>query len=896
MQKTIEGLLRSLLYSALLGFSRSDVPDKLEAINIICAPRSQIDAHSAWSRSKLKDMLTSLTRVSGVKFFFLVDALDECEPQDNLGDLATEILWMSRLSNVKLCVSHRPWDVFLRKFEHASILYLDRLTLRDMEKYVRDRLTGVEADVGRHSNFQEQTQPAEKLVRDLANAAEGVFLWTELITKAICSEMRKGKRVEQLAQVMADFPADLDKYFHELIFGRIEKSNRNIKDTAAALKLAVEINKFEQRSKVPKINGVGENSPFARSFVNFWLLSDERLKPGFSWQEHECIAQPCVEVMIGQTVSFLEETCKDLLVLNQRTKEVDFLHRTVFDFLTDKKADVALEEDAPAHFSDENFLFNLAKLRCICILREARTEVEAITRTLDHILQVFQNVSHLDKNASWLLACESLTILQLQKVHGFRGQGATYNGNMPSRCVKAGLGKFVLEFYKHVPAFVHTKPDDGLDLLGELLQAATNADVRSPDIALYRCIMEHGCNPNAHVDEWPTHWSQRRPFGSKEHYNRGFEWCVRTTWQAWLGEAYLQTQRRVIAGSSAQIDRVLDMQKQWFGTVVDLLQRHGADTSCTSCITDHEEDQEGPRTITTCSDACHHVALEQLLGQIVPTECVAQLQTLRKLCCDETIACIIRRKRQKQAVRSLLISEQNLSTKPPRDVWMPLFTKERLRRRFFESLTGAGRFRFSSCNACSRRFQAALATWCVECQSLSSICLNCSLQRSSEVPGLPSPCTNLTVPRASQDEDHTGVVFVWEREDSEDLNIKVKMTTRMRGYADILHARYPTDHAIDVLKDWYNKNPIEPDLTFEEATHDIASLLPPSGQHQISEDDTTGGSSAEVPPRNAIKRSRTGIEDSEVVSKRHTAVHTHIPTRRGSQEVLASESPGEAST
>ena len=120
--------------------------------------------------------------------------------------------------------------------------------------------------------------------------------------------------------------------------------------------------------------------------------------------------------------------------------------------------------------------------------------------------------------------------------------------------------------------------------------------------------------------------------------------------------------------------------------------------------------------------------------------------------------------------------------------------------------------------------------------------------------------------------------------------------TRMRGYADILHARYPTDHAIDVLKDWYNKNPIEPDLTFEEATHDIASLLPPSGQHQISEDDTTGGSSAEVPPRNAIKRSRTGIEDSEVVSKRHTAVHTHIPTRRGSQEVLASESPGEAST
>jgi hypothetical protein len=463
--------------------------------------------------------------------------------------------------------------------------------------------------------------------------------------------------------------------------------------------------------------------------------------------------------------------------------------------------------------------------------------------------------------------------------------------------VKAGLGKIVLEFYKHVPALVHIKFDDDLDLLGKLLQTATNADVRSPDIALYRCIMEHGCNPNAHIYVWLIDWSDRHPFGSEEANLRELDWCVRTTWQAWLGEAYLQTQRRVIAGSSAQIDRVLYMQKQWFGAVVDLLLRHGADPSCTICITDHEEQEEpeGRRTSTTCFDACHHVALEQLLGQIVPTECIAQLQTLRNLCCDERIACIIRRKRQKQAVRSLLISEQNLSTKPPTDGVVPLYKNEFLRRQFFESLTGAVRFRFSSCNACSRRFQAALATWCVECQSLSSICLDCSLQRSSEVPGLPSPCTNPTVSRASQDENHTGVVFVWEKEeeDSYDSESQVEMT-RMRGYADILHARYPTDHAIDVLKDWYNKNSIEPDLTFEEAIHDIVTLLPPSGQHQTSEDDTAGGSSAEAAPRNASKRSRTGTEGSEVVSKRHTAVHTPIPTRRGSQEVLASESPGEA--
>jgi hypothetical protein len=101
--------------------------------------------------------------------------------------------------------------------------------------------------------------------------------------------------------------------------------------------------------------------------VNFWLLSDDRLQSGFSWQEYESIVQPSIEFMLSQTASFLEETCKDLLVLNQTTRNVDFLHRTVSDFLTDKHTDASLEEEMPAHFSDGDFVLNLAKLRCVCI-------------------------------------------------------------------------------------------------------------------------------------------------------------------------------------------------------------------------------------------------------------------------------------------------------------------------------------------------------------------------------------------------------------------------------------------------------------------------------------------------------------------------------------------------
>ena len=148
VQKTVDGLLRSLLHSLLLSLSRSTFAGKPEALKHICATRSRANAHCAWSRSDLREMLIRLTSVRGVKSFVLVDALDECEPQDRLGDIANEMLRISQLTNVKLCVSHRRWEIFTRKFTQASILRLDSLTLCDMETYVRARLTDVESEIG----------------------------------------------------------------------------------------------------------------------------------------------------------------------------------------------------------------------------------------------------------------------------------------------------------------------------------------------------------------------------------------------------------------------------------------------------------------------------------------------------------------------------------------------------------------------------------------------------------------------------------------------------------------------------------------------------------------------------------------------------------------------------
>jgi len=86
-----------------------------------------------------------------------VDALDECDPQDRLGDLADVIVWLSRLPHVKLCASCRPWAPFTSRFGKAAVFHLDQLTYHDMEVYIDKRLLGAESEVDICSDFHDGT-------------------------------------------------------------------------------------------------------------------------------------------------------------------------------------------------------------------------------------------------------------------------------------------------------------------------------------------------------------------------------------------------------------------------------------------------------------------------------------------------------------------------------------------------------------------------------------------------------------------------------------------------------------------------------------------------------------------------------------------------------------------
>lgn len=146
IQKTFEGMLRSLLYSILLTLSQSDVAADIEAAKGICGPRwESSNKRRTWNRKELRDTFARLPTAPKMKFFFSVDALDECGPEDQLDRFAEEIIWISRLPKIKICVSCRPWRAFTGKFKNAPTLHLDQLTYHDMELYVEAQLIHAEA-------------------------------------------------------------------------------------------------------------------------------------------------------------------------------------------------------------------------------------------------------------------------------------------------------------------------------------------------------------------------------------------------------------------------------------------------------------------------------------------------------------------------------------------------------------------------------------------------------------------------------------------------------------------------------------------------------------------------------------------------------------------------------
>jgi energy-coupling factor transporter ATP-binding protein EcfA2 len=228
MQMSQEGLLRTLLYGALNKLPAlvpQLFPHRWEASRFF----GQDHHFHAWSWPELVrgfNLLLETTR-STHEFLFIIDGLDEFEGQST--DLINWIKDVITWPHVKICVSSRPWVVFEDAFKKYPSLTMQTLTTDDIENYVQDRFSNNE---GFSILKAAEPQYSEKLITDITQKADGVFLWVVLVVRSLLSGLTSGDRISDLEAKLNALPADLESLFWKMLSasgsGQLERASQLI--------------------------------------------------------------------------------------------------------------------------------------------------------------------------------------------------------------------------------------------------------------------------------------------------------------------------------------------------------------------------------------------------------------------------------------------------------------------------------------------------------------------------------------------------------------------------------------------------------------------------------------------------------------------------------------------
>ncbi|KAI0904421.1 hypothetical protein F4823DRAFT_614930 [Ustulina deusta] len=310
IQRSLEGLLRSLLYHILCqapGFISTVLPGRW--CEVAQDQSNSFKIKKSWTLAELQDGMSKITeeatRTLKVKICFFIDGLDEFGGDH--AEICRILKDLCKSSKIKILFSSRPWNVFEENFgSQEEKLYIHNLTKQDIRNYVESQLHG-------HPRWNLMVSEAESaglLVTEVTERAHGVFLWVYLAARLLQEGMTNYDTIDELRQRLDAIPDNLESFFQHIIdsvdsFYREKMANCLLMAVVADGPLPFSVYVFHEQ-EYNKITYA------TRESVESW---DET-----QW---EALRKPFYRR--------LNSRCKGLLEINGT--HVEFLHRTVSDFL-----------------------------------------------------------------------------------------------------------------------------------------------------------------------------------------------------------------------------------------------------------------------------------------------------------------------------------------------------------------------------------------------------------------------------------------------------------------------------------------------------------------------------------------------------------------------------------
>ncbi|KAL9023178.1 MAG: hypothetical protein Q9196_007352, partial [Gyalolechia fulgens] len=196
LQKSLEGLLRSLLYQiahqwpGLVGFlDGHNGKGSGEAVV------SRTLRLPNWTEQRLLVLLKRFLeqKPDPITICAFIDGLDEfIGDEDTLLDI---IRVFSKAPRCKICVSSRPEQAFREEFRLCPKLRVQDLNQQDLERMIDQRL------IPRLATYRSTSQDSDRLrrmVESLIEKSSGVFLWLDLVIKDLIRGFRNEDTLDEL--------------------------------------------------------------------------------------------------------------------------------------------------------------------------------------------------------------------------------------------------------------------------------------------------------------------------------------------------------------------------------------------------------------------------------------------------------------------------------------------------------------------------------------------------------------------------------------------------------------------------------------------------------------------------------------------------------------------------
>ena len=339
MQKSQEGLLQSLIFEVLRkcpSLIKNVCPDRWDATE-----RNTI-YDTSWNLPELAQVMTNLISQTSmpVKFCFFIDGLDEYEGDHHEVIRVLDVI--NSNSNIKICLSSRPWNVFEDAFgQHPTRkLYMQDLTRSDIEIYVRSKLENHRAFRLRASDQEDY----QNLVVRTVNKSDGVFLWVFLVVRSLLEGLTNEDSIRTLEARLDSLPADLEDYFGHIL-GKVDMVYR--RDMART---------FQETLQATEPLTLIMHSYLDESDAHHAL----RMNVAPMGTYDLCRRTSQMRRRINGRCKGLLEPCFDPSLTTFWGHKVEFLHRTVRDYLLTNEMQSMLEK----YMGTEGSSFSANKSLC----------------------------------------------------------------------------------------------------------------------------------------------------------------------------------------------------------------------------------------------------------------------------------------------------------------------------------------------------------------------------------------------------------------------------------------------------------------------------------------------------------------------------------------------------